>query len=175
MRNYDFTPLYRSFVGFDRMADLIDTASRAATAQDAYPPYNVVQTGDDAYRIELAVAGFAEDDFDIEARENVLTIAARKTPASADNDADVAYLHRGIAERGFERRFQLADYVIVENASLKHGLLTVSLKRELPEALKPRKISLSGTNTDRVSPQKIKGDSDQKVIGAKPRGKAKAA
>ena len=170
MRNYDFTPLYRSFVGFDRMADLIDTASRAATAQDAYPPYNVVQTGENSYRIELAVAGFAEGDFDIEARENVLTIAARKEPASTQEGTDVTYLHRGIAERGFERRFQLADHVVVENADLKHGLLTVSLKRELPEALKPRKFILGAENTGKVSP-----DSDQKVIDAKPRGKAKAA
>lgn len=170
MRNYDFTPLYRNLVGFDRMADLIDTASRAATAQDAYPPYNVVQTGENAYRIELAVAGFAEDDFDIEARENVLTIAARKTSMADNDDADVSYLHRGIAERGFERRFQLADHVLVENAALKHGLLTVSLKRELPEALKPRKISLNAENVANVN-----NNPDQKVIGATPRGKAKAA
>lgn len=176
MRNYDFTPLYRSFVGFDRMADLIDTASRAATAQDAYPPYNVVQTGENDYRIELAVAGFAEDDFDIEARENVLTIAARKEPATLDDDsASVTYLHRGIAERGFERRFQLADHVVVETAALKHGLLTVSLKRELPEYLKPRKIFLSNADTGRVSSNVNKGNSDQKVIDAKPHGKAKAA
>ena len=170
MRNYDFSPLYRSFVGFDRMADLIDTASRAATAQDAYPPYNVIQLDENAYRIELAVAGFAEEDFDIEAHENVLTIAARKTPQEAQGDADVTYLHRGIAERGFERRFQLADHVIVENAVLKHGLLTVSLKRELPEALKPRKIALNAAD---VSIGETKAN--QKVIDAKPRGKAKAA
>ena len=170
MRNYDFTPLYRSFVGFDRMADLIDTASRAATAQDAYPPYNVVQLDENSYRIELAVAGFAEDDFDIEARENVLTIAARKEPAEQEAGADVTYLHRGIAERGFERRFQLADHVVVDSAALNHGLLTVSLKREIPEALKPRKIALNATTKDAA----VK-DRDQKVIDAKPRGKAKAA
>ena len=170
MRNYDFTPLYRSFVGFDRMADLIDTASRAATAQDAYPPYNVVQTDENSYRIELAVAGFAEDDFDIEARENVLTIAARKEAAPQGQEADVTYLHRGIAERGFERRFQLADHVVVENASLHHGLLTVSLKREIPDALKPRKITLT-----RQAEAKVSSKSDQKVIDAKPLGKAKAA
>lgn len=170
MRNYDFTPLYRSFVGLDRMADLIDTASRAATAQDAYPPYNVVQTGENNYRIELAVAGFAEDDFDIEARENVLTIAARKEPVLQSEDAGATYLHRGIAERGFERRFQLADHVVVESAALNHGLLTVSLKREIPEALKPRKISLT-TAADVKAP----ANSDQKVIGATSRGKAKAA
>ena len=170
MRNYDFTPLYRSFVGLDRMADLIDTASRAATAQDAYPPYNVVQTDENSYRIELAVAGFAEGDFDIEARENVLTIAARKEPALPNGDADLTYLHRGIAERGFERRFQLADHVVVESASLTHGLLTISLKREIPEALKPRKISLNASAEDTGV-----NDRDQKVIAAKPRGKAKAA
>lgn len=171
MRNYDFTPLYRSLVGFDRMADLIDTASRAATVQDSYPPYNVVQTGEDNYRIELAVAGFSEGDFDIEARENVLTITAGKEGAAANDGAeDLTYLHRGIAERGFERRFQLADHVVVEKAALENGLLTISLKRELPEALKPRKVFIHTKDKERVS-----SDSDRKVIGAKPNGKAKAA
>jgi molecular chaperone IbpA len=170
MRNYDFSPLYRQFVGFDRMADLIDSASRAATAQDSYPPYNVVQTSADDYRIELAVAGFAEEDFDIQSHENVLTITARKDAAANDGHEDEerapSYLHRGIAQRSFVRRFQLADHVRVEGAELINGLLTLSLKRELPEALKPRKIALSQGLADKA---------DQKVIAAKPNRKGKAA
>jgi len=157
MRNYDFSPLYRSFVGFDRMANLIDAASQQASAGTSYPPYNVAQLSENAYRIELAVAGFAEEELELESHENVLTIAGSKAEA-ADND-EAEYLHRGIAERGFERRFQLADHVRVEGAELKNGLLVISLKRELPEALKPRKIAIN----------------DGKLIRSKPSGKAKAA
>ena len=157
MRPYDFSPLYRSFVGFDRMANLIDAASQQASSGNSYPPYNVAQISENAYRIELAVAGFAEDELELESHENALTISGRKAP-SADNDA-AEYLHRGIAERGFERRFQLADHVKVEGAGLKNGLLVISLKRELPEALKPRKIAIN----------------DENLIQSKPSGKAKAA
>jgi len=157
MRNYDFSPLYRSFVGFDRMANLIDAATQQASNGNSYPPYNVAQLSENAYRIELAVAGFSDDELELESHENVLTITGRKAP-SADNDA-AEYLHRGIAERGFERRFQLADHVKVEGADLKNGLLVISLKRELPEALKPRKIAIN----------------DGKLIRSKPSGKAKAA
>lgn len=160
MRTYDFTPLYRNFVGFDRMASLIDAASQSAATQNAYPPYNVVQLSDDEYRIEMAVAGFVEGDFDIQTQDNVLTVTANKSTPDTAND-EVNYLHRGIAERGFERRFQLADHVRVDSAALKHGLLTLSLIREVPEALKPRKIELN--------------HSDQSLIDAKPSGKAKAA
>ena len=144
MRNYDFSPLYRSFVGLDRMAGLIDAASQQIDSGTAYPPYNVAQIGEDEYRIELAVAGFSEDTLDIESHQNVLTVKGRK-PLADTQDAP-QYLHRGIAERGFERRFQLADHVIVTGANLQNGLLTLSLKRELPDALKPRKIAI-GTNT----------------------------
>lgn len=168
MRTYDFTPLYRNFVGFDRMANLIDAASQSAASQNAYPPYNVVQLSDDEYRIELAVAGFTEGDFDIETKDNVLTVTASKTAALADND-DVQYLHRGIAERGFERRFQLADHVRVEAASLENGLLTLSLLREIPEALKPRKIAIG---SDTTAKPRNRGE---KLIDAKPSGKGKAA
>lgn len=157
MRTYDFSPLYRSFVGFDRMANMIDAAAQQASTGSSYPPYNVAQLDEDSYRIELAVAGFGEDELELETHENVLTITGRKE-SSADND-DVEYLHRGIAERGFERRFQLADHVKVEGAELKHGLLVLSLKREVPEALKPRKIAIN----------------DGKLIQSKPSGKAKAA
>ena len=144
MRNYDFSPLYRSFVGLDRMAGLIDAASQQIDSGTAYPPYNVAQIGEDEYRIELAVAGFSEDTLDIESHQNVLTVKGRKP--LADTQTAPQYLHRGIAERGFERRFQLADHVIVTGADLQNGLLTLSLKRELPDALKPRKIAI-GTNT----------------------------
>lgn len=151
MRNYDFTPLYRSFVGFDRMASLIDAASQTLENNSSYPPYNVAQISEDAYRIELAVAGFSTDELDIESHENVLTVKGTKTP-SADND-ETQYLHRGIAERGFERRFQLADHVFVTGADLKNGLLVITLKRELPEALKPRKIEIGGKADEKLITQ----------------------
>jgi len=138
MRTYDFTPLYRSAVGFDRLANLLETAAR--TSQDGgYPPYNIETTGENAYRIEIAVAGFSPDELNIEVKENLLTVTGRKT-ANDDAEAQKTYLHRGLAER--ERRFQLADYVVVSEANLVNGLLSISLKRELPEALKPRRIEI---------------------------------
>jgi molecular chaperone IbpA len=136
MRTIDLTPLYRSVVGFDRLADLLDAAS--AEAASGYPPYNIERTGENAYRVEIAVAGFKADDLNIEVKENLLTVQGRK-PA---NDEAKRYLHRGLAERNFERRFQLADYVVVSDAHLADGLLSISLKRELPEALKPRRIEI---------------------------------
>jgi molecular chaperone IbpA len=136
MRTIDLSPLYRSVVGFDRLADLLDAAS--AEAASGYPPYNIERTGENAYRIEIAVAGFKSDDLNIEVKENLLTVQGRK-PA---NDETKRYLHRGLAERNFERRFQLADYVVVSDANLADGLLSISLKRELPEALKPRRIEI---------------------------------
>ena len=161
MRTYDFSPLYRSFVGLDRMANLIDAASQFEST-GGYPPYNVAQTGDNDYRIELAVAGFSEDELEIESHQNVLTVTGRKAQPDADNDDGTTYLHRGIAERGFERRFQLADHVLVKSADLSHGLLVVNLVRELPEALKPRKIAIGG-------------QPDGKLINSKASGKRKAA
>jgi molecular chaperone IbpA len=138
MRNFDTAPLYRSIVGFDRLAALLDAAAKTEAAS-GYPPYNIESVGENAYRIELAVAGFGPGELSIEARENVLSVTGRK----ADNDGDRRYLHRGLAARNFERRFQLADYVVVTDAALANGLLSVSLKRELPEALKPRQIPIS--------------------------------
>jgi molecular chaperone IbpA len=141
MRTIDFSPLYRSVVGFDRLASLLD----AAAAQDSatgYPPYNIERTGEDAYRVEIAVAGFRPDELTIEVKENLLTVQGRK----AANDDARKFLHRGLAERNFERRFQLADYVIVNDANLADGLLSISLKRELPEALKPRTIKIGVSN-----------------------------
>ena len=162
MRTYDFSPLYRSFVGFDRMADLIDAAAKQTEQGTAYPPYNVAKTGEDTFRIELAVAGFAPEELDIESNENVLTVKGTKTPVAAANDDDapeVTYLHRGIAERGFERRFQLADHVIVTGADLRNGLLVLELRRELPEALKPRKIAIG----DAVATKALEGKSKKKA------------
>ena len=139
MRTADFAPLYRSMVGFDRLAQLLDQAAKTETATN-YPPYNIESTGEDAWRIELAVAGFKSDELTIEVKENLLTVTGRKT--ANDDGAERRYLHRGLAERDFERRFQLADYVVVKNADLAHGLLTIDLARELPEALKPRTIAI---------------------------------
>jgi molecular chaperone IbpA len=137
MRAIDFSPLYRSVVGFDRVADLLQTA--AADAASGYPPYNIERVDENAYRVEIAVAGFKPEELNIEVKENLLTVQGRK----AANDDARRYLHRGLAERNFERRFQLADYVVVTEAKLADGLLSIALKRELPEALKPRRIDIT--------------------------------
>jgi len=137
MRTIDFSPLYRSAVGFDRLAALLD----AAAAQDGasgYPPYNIERTDENAYRIEIAVAGFKPEELHVEVKENLLTVSGRK----AANEEPRRYLHRGLAERNFERRFQLADHVFVETADLADGLLVIALKRELPEQLKARTIAI---------------------------------
>ncbi len=150
MSSFDFSPLYRTVVGFDRLASMIDTASRLDGAQ-GYPPYNIEQSVEDenAYAIELAVAGFGEEDLDLEVKESQLIVIGKKD-GGADNRK---FLHRGIAERGFIRRFQLADHVVVSGANLKNGLLRIELKRELPEAMKPRKIAIGET----AKPQVIEG------------------
>jgi molecular chaperone IbpA len=154
MRTIDLTPLYRTIVGFDRMANLIETGSRLDTAP-GWPPYNIEQTGEDSYQIELAVAGFGPDDLSIDLKEGLLTVTGKK----AATDDGRTYLHRGIAERGFERRYQLADHVRVTGANLEHGMLTLSLVREVPEALKPRKIAIQvGTATTSANdPDLIEG------------------
>lgn len=138
MRTIDLSPLYRSAVGFDRLASLLEAASRA-DAPTGYPPYNIETVGENAYRIEIAVAGFKPEELNIEAKENTLTVQGKK----AANDENKRYLHRGLAERNFERRFQLADYVVVTGADLADGLLSISLERQLPEALKPRRIEIA--------------------------------
>lgn len=155
MSTIDLTPLYRTMVGFDRMATLIDSASRLDGAQ-GYPPYNIERVADDAFAIEIAVAGFAEGDLEIETNENLLTVAGKKG-ASDEGDEPRQYLHRGIAERGFLRRFQLADHVIVTGASLQNGMLRIDLLRELPEAKKPRKIEIGGTPGTKTRPKLIDG------------------
>ena len=140
MRQYDLSPLYRSTVGFDRLFNMLDQAS-GADATGGYPPYNIERTGEHDYRISVAVAGFAEADLSIEARENTLTIrGSKETQVSPETKREV--LHQGIAARAFERRFQLADHVQVVGASLENGLLHVDLVREIPEAQKPRQIPI---------------------------------
>ena len=147
MRTIDFSPLYRSVVGFDRLASLLETA--AADAATGYPPYNIERTDENAYRIDIAVAGFRSEELNIEVKENLLTVTGRK----AANDEPRRFLHRGLAERNFERRFQLADYVVVTEANIADGLLSISLKRELPEALKPRRIEI-GTGPTLIEGEK---------------------
>jgi molecular chaperone IbpA len=140
MRTLDFGPLYRSTVGFDRLVNLLDRAGQLE-GQAGYPPYNIERTDDHAYRITMAVAGFGEDDLTIEVVENALKVSGRIR--EADESEGREFLHRGIAERAFERRFQLADHVEVKGASLENGLLSIDLKREVPERLKPRQIEIS--------------------------------
>lgn len=137
MANVDLNPLYRTLVGFDRLAGMIDQAARLDGAS-GYPPYNLEKTGDNTFRIELAVAGFSDADLSIEMKDGTLFVAGRKPEAANER----TYLHRGIAERSFERRFQLADHVKVSGASLENGLLVVDLVRELPESMKPRKVDI---------------------------------
>ena len=139
MRGYDFTPYRRSTVGFDRLFDFLESASRAE--QDNYPPFDIEKLGDDSYRITLAVAGFKRDEIEIVAHQNLLTITGRR---SEQKGRDGSYLHMGIANRAFERRFELADFVHVTGADLADGLLTIELAREIPEAMKPRKIGIGG-------------------------------
>ena len=141
MQTYDFSPFYRSTVGFDRLFNRLDTLS----GQEAktYPPYNIEKVGDDAYRISIAVAGFAESDLVIESKENGLVVKGAKAPVDAEKARE--FLHRGIAERAFELRFQLAEYVEVSGASLENGLLHIELKRLLPESKKARTIEIKGT------------------------------
>ncbi len=137
MRTFDFSPLYRSAVGFDRMQALL-VAAQKNTVADSYPPYNIVKTGEDAYQITVAVAGFGPEDLDVEVRDGQLVVIGKGTN---END-DVNFLHRGIARRAFERHFQLDDHVEVKAADLKDGLLVIDLVREIPEAMKPRKIAI---------------------------------
>jgi molecular chaperone IbpA len=148
MRTIDFSPLYRSVVGFDRLAQILETAT--VDQASGYPPYNIERTDENAYRIEIAVAGFRSEELNVEVKENLLTVQGRKTA----NDAERRFLHRGLAERDFERRFQLADYVMVTDAHLSDGLLSISLRRELPEALKPRRIEIATASSPLIEGEK---------------------
>jgi molecular chaperone IbpA len=140
---YDFSPLYRSVIGVDRMADLIEAAMRS-DGDRSYPPYDIEKIGDDAYRITLAIAGFKPEELELIAQPNLLIVAGHKAD---DEGGEHHYLHRGIAARNFEHRFELADYVVVKSASHVDGLLAIELAREVPEALKPRRIEIGGGNT----------------------------
>ena len=142
MRHFDLTPLYRSTVGFDRLANVLDQVMSADVGTNTYPPYNIEKTGEDAYRITIAVAGFAEAELEIEARDGQLVVTGRKT--ATEGETKPTYLHRGIATRAFERRFQLADHVRAIEATTENGLLHIDLVREVPEALKPRRIEIAG-------------------------------
>ncbi|WP_343315891.1 Hsp20 family protein [Brucella sp. BE17] len=150
MRHVDFSPLYRSTVGFDRLFTMLDTLASPEGSQ-AYPPYNIERTAEDTYRITMAVAGFSESELDIEAHRNQLTVKGQKAEDDASETGEVLY--RGIASRAFERRFQLADFVEVAGASLKNGLLHIDLKREIPEQMKPRKIEVG----------KLRGEGAQQI------------
>ena len=142
MRNFDLSPLYRSTVGFDRVLGMLDSLGNFDTTAQSYPPYNIERTGENAYRVTMAVAGFGEEDLSIEAKQNTLTVKGEKKE-QADGDENKV-LYRGIAARSFERRFQLADHVEVRGAGLENGLLHIELVREIPEAMKPRTIAING-------------------------------
>lgn len=143
MRTYDFAPLYRSTVGFDRLASMMDRAMTVDVNTNGYPPYNIEKTGENDYRISVAVAGFSDDELSIEMRDGQLVISAKKAEVEAEPTDEVTYLHRGIAARTFEKRFHLADHVRAKGAKIENGILHVELIRELPEALKPRRIEIA--------------------------------
>ncbi|WP_315739871.1 MULTISPECIES: Hsp20 family protein [unclassified Bradyrhizobium] len=147
MRTYDFSPLWRSTIGFDRLFDLLDETQRAV--EDNYPPYNIERLGDDRYQISLALAGFAPDELSITAEHNVLTVEGRK----ADKETR-EYLYQGISSRPFKRQFNLADYVQVTNAAFDNGLLRIELVREIPEAMKPRRIAIGTAPVEQIAQQK---------------------
>ena len=164
---FDFSPYRRSTVGFDRLFDFLESAARSDQG-DNYPPFDIEKVSDDSYRITLAVAGFKQEEIDITARQNLLVIAGRK---SENRNKDGNYLHMGIATRAFERRFELADFVRVEDATLADGLLSIELVREIPEAMKPRKIGINGAAGNTID---IGGDR-QTTIEQQPRQESQAA
>jgi molecular chaperone IbpA len=147
MRTFDFAPLHRATVGFDQIADLMDRVMSSDVSQPSYPPYNIEKTDADSYRISIAVAGFSEADLSVEVKEGALVVSARK----ADTDEERTFLHRGIATRAFERRFTLADHVRVKGASHADGMLHIDLQREVPEALKPRRIEIASAAPQRAA------------------------
>jgi molecular chaperone IbpA len=147
MRTYDFAPLYRSTVGFDRLATMLDRALTADVGANSYPPYNIEKSGEDEYRISIAVAGFSENELSVEMRDGQLVVSAKKAEEEKDPNT---YLHRGIASRAFEKRFQMADHVRPVGAETKDGLLHIDLVREVPEALKPRRIEIQNSQTLQV-------------------------
>jgi molecular chaperone IbpA len=152
MRHYDFTPFYRTAIGFDRLVQMLDQAS-GFDSDNAYPPYNIERTGDNAYRITLAVAGFNDSELKIEVKEQTLTVSGTKATESAEK----TYLHRGIAGRAFERRYQLADHVEVTAAGFEHGLLHIDLVRNVPERMKPRTIAITTGSGEASTVKQIEG------------------
>ncbi len=159
MTTFDLSPLYRTAIGFDRMADMLSNAARVDS--NGYPPYNIESLGEDRYRITMAVAGFSPDDIDIVTERNTLTVSGGKSESEEKEQREGEFLYRGIATRSFERRFQLADHVEVEGANLENGLLHIELKREVPEQMKPRKIEI-GSGKSRL----IEGEREKKVKAA---------
>ena len=153
MRSFDLTPLYRSTVGFDRLFSMLDRAPGFDAASPGYPPYNIERTGENDYRVTVAVAGFSEEDLSIELKENALTIRGEKEQSEQEKKGEVLY--QGIAARAFERVFQLADFVQVKGANLENGLLHVDLVREIPEAKKPRTIQIAGSHKAVESESKV--------------------
>jgi molecular chaperone IbpA len=168
---FDFTPYRRSTVGFDRLFDFLENSNRSDPS-DNYPPFDIEKVSDDRYRITVAVAGFRSDELDITARQNMLVITGRK---SENRNKDGNYLHVGIATRAFERRFELADFVRVEDANLADGLLTIELVREIPEAMKPRKISIGGGNSRTIEGDSGNADRAGPAEAGQPAEKEKAA
>lgn len=143
MTTFDFSPLYRSAIGFDHLASLLDSVSTTERTATGYPPYNIELINDDDYRITMAVAGLKEDDINVEVENNTLTVSSKK---ETENEVERNYLHRGIAERNFKRQFKLADHIKVTGASMENGLLHIELVREIPEAMKPRQIEINGNS-----------------------------
>ena len=156
MRTFDFSPLFRSTVGFDRLQNMLDSASRLDEASAGYPPYNIEAISENAYKITMAVAGFSEDDIEIVVNENTLTVSGN----TKKEEGPKTYLHHGIAGRSFERRFQLADHIEIKNASLVNGLLDIHLERVVPEELKPKRIKIS---TEAPSAKVIEGSAEKKA------------
>jgi molecular chaperone IbpA len=155
MTSFDFAPLFRTAIGFDRLARLVDTAAAAQDPQ-SYPPYNIEKTGEDTYRLTMAVAGFRPEDLDITVKENTLFVSGRVSNEGPKTEV----LYRGIAGRAFERRFVLADHIVVEGADVQHGLLHVGLKRVVPESMKPRKIAIGGAAPAAIESQPSANDAD---------------
>ena len=159
MNRFDFTPYRRTTVGFDRLFDLLENQARAAQG-DNYPPFNIERSSDDAYRVTIAVAGFKPNELDITAQQNLLVVSGRK---AAERESRGNFLHMGIANRNFERRFELADFVRVSDANLEDGLLTIDLVREVPEAMKPKKIAINGTPKLQVVEASTKDEGDSQA------------
>lgn len=157
MTTYDLSPLYRTAIGFDRLADMLTNASRVDG--NGYPPYNIEAHGEDQYRISMAVAGFSDSDLEIVTEQNTLTVSGAKSDDGEEDDRE--FLYRGIATRSFERRFQLADHVRVVSAKLENGLLHIELERELPEQMKPRKIEIGGGRSTIESGSSTRIESDK--------------